>query len=124
MALEATKGNMHMDTRVIEVTEFNFEVSLDLRGHLEATGASEAMKVVFRSNMQIWIRGQLRLLISNPRPISLPYRLQVYRAIALLFLPMLQWSSRQLPTYSLTMELNLWLGPPPPSLPPPPPFWC
>ena len=41
--------------------------------------------------------------------------------------PMLQLSSRQLPTYSLTSELNLRLGPP--SLPPPPPFcwwprWC
>ena len=44
MASEATKmatrGNMHMDTRVIEVTEFNSEVSIDLRGHLEATRAS------------------------------------------------------------------------------------
>ena len=49
----ATRGNMHMDTRIIEVTEFNFEVSLDLRGHLEATGASEAMKVTFRSNMHM-----------------------------------------------------------------------
>ena len=28
-----TRGNMHMDTRVIEVTEFNSEVILDLRGH-------------------------------------------------------------------------------------------
>ena len=57
MASEATKtatrGNMHMDTRVIEVTEFNSEVSLDLRGHLEASRASEPMKVVFRSNMHI-----------------------------------------------------------------------
>ena len=48
-----TKGIMHMDTRVIEVTEFNGEVNLDLRGHLEATRASEAMKVVFRNNMHI-----------------------------------------------------------------------
>ena len=35
MASEATKmatrGNMHMDTRGIEATEFNSEVSLDLR---------------------------------------------------------------------------------------------
>ena len=40
MASEATKmatrGNMHMGTRVIEVTEFNSEVSIDLRCHLEA----------------------------------------------------------------------------------------
>ena len=57
MASEATKmvtrGHMHMDTRVIEVTEFNSEVSLDLRGHLEATRTSEAMKVAFRSNMHM-----------------------------------------------------------------------
>ena len=47
MASEATKmatrGNMHMGTRVIEVTEFNSEVSLDIRGHLEANRTSEAM---------------------------------------------------------------------------------
>ena len=49
----ATRGNMHMDTRVIEVTEFNSEVNLDLRGHLEATIASEAIKVAFRRNMHI-----------------------------------------------------------------------
>ena len=57
MASEATKmvtrGHMHMDTRVIEVTEFNSKVSLDLRGHLEATRASEAMKVAFKSNMHM-----------------------------------------------------------------------
>ena len=41
---------MHMDTRVIEVTEFDSEVSLDLKGHLEAT---EAMKVAFRNNMHM-----------------------------------------------------------------------
>ena len=35
----ATRGNMHMNTRVIQVTEFNGEVSLDLRGHWEATKA-------------------------------------------------------------------------------------
>ena len=55
MASEATKiatrGNMHMDTRVIEVTEFNFEVSLDLRGHLEAAMASEATKMAVGCNM-------------------------------------------------------------------------
>ena len=34
--------------------------------------------------------------------------------------PILQFSSRQLPTYSLTIELNLWLGPPPFL---PKPFW-
>ena len=47
----ATRGNMHMDARVIEVIEFNSEVNL--RGHWEATRASEAMKVAFRSNMHI-----------------------------------------------------------------------
>ena len=52
----ATRGNMHMDARVIKVTDFNSEVSLDLRGHLEATRASEAMKVAFRSNMHMDFR--------------------------------------------------------------------
>ena len=49
----ATRGNMHMDARVIEVTDFNSEVNLDLRGHLEATRASEAIKVAFRSNIHM-----------------------------------------------------------------------
>ena len=49
----ATRGNMHMDTRVFGVTEFNSEVSLDLRCHLEATRASEVMNVAFRSNMHM-----------------------------------------------------------------------
>ena len=44
MASEATKmpvrGNMHMDTRVVEVTEFNSEVRCDLQGRLEAAVAS------------------------------------------------------------------------------------
>ena len=47
----ATRGNMHMDTRVIEVTEFNSEVSLDLRGHLEVAMASEATKMAVGCNM-------------------------------------------------------------------------
>ena len=49
----ATRGNLDMDTRVIEVTEFNSQVRLDLTGHLEATRASEAMKLAFRSNMHM-----------------------------------------------------------------------
>ena len=60
MASEATKmatrGNMHMDPRIIKVTEFNSEVSLDLRGHLEATRASEAIKVAFRNSMHMDLR--------------------------------------------------------------------
>ena len=32
---------MHMDIRVIEVTNFKSEVKFDLRGHLEATMALE-----------------------------------------------------------------------------------
>ena len=32
---------MHMDMRVIEVTDFQFEVRFDLRGCLEAATASE-----------------------------------------------------------------------------------
>ena len=43
MASEATKmavrGNMHMGTKVVEVTEFNSEVRCDLRGCLEAVMA-------------------------------------------------------------------------------------
>ena len=39
----AVRGNMHMNTRVVEVTEFNFEVRCDLRGRLEAAMASEAV---------------------------------------------------------------------------------
>ena len=42
-----------MDTRVIEVTGFNCEINLDLRGHLEATRASEAVTVAFRRNMHM-----------------------------------------------------------------------
>ena len=41
----------------------------------------------FSEAMCIWIEGLLRLLISNLRPFSLPYCLQVYRAVALLFRP-------------------------------------
>ena len=33
----AVIGNMHMDTRVIKVTDFKSEIKFDLRGHLEAT---------------------------------------------------------------------------------------
>ena len=39
-------------TAVIEVTEFDFEVSFELRGHLEAPVASEA-KMPVRGNMHI-----------------------------------------------------------------------
>ena len=49
----AFRSNMHMNSKVIEVTEFNYEVTLDLKGHLEATRASEAMKVAFRSSMHM-----------------------------------------------------------------------
>ena len=60
MASEATKiaprGDMHIHSRLIEVTEFNSEVSLELKGHLEATRVSEAMKVAFRSNMHMDFR--------------------------------------------------------------------
>ena len=57
MASEATKmavgGNMHMDTRVVEVTEFNAEVRCDLRGRLDAAMASEATKMAVRGNMHM-----------------------------------------------------------------------
>ena len=60
MASKASKmpvrGNMHMDTRVVEVTEFNSEVRCDLRGRLEATMASEATKMAVGGNMNMYIR--------------------------------------------------------------------
>ena len=66
MTSEATKmavrGNMHMNIRVFEVTDFNFVVKNylrgqdDLRGHLEATMASEATKMATRGNMHMNIR--------------------------------------------------------------------
>ena len=67
----ATRGNMHMDTRVIEVTEFNSKVNLDIRGHLEANRASEAMKVAFRNNMHMDSR-VFEVAGFKQRPISLP----------------------------------------------------
>ena len=57
MASEATKtavrGNVHMEIRVVEVTEFISEVRCDLRGHLEAVAASEATTMAVRGNMHI-----------------------------------------------------------------------
>ena len=57
MASEATKtavrGNVHMEIRVVEVTEFISEVRCDLRGHLEAAMASEATKMAVRGNMHM-----------------------------------------------------------------------
>ena len=35
-------SNIHIHTKVFEVTEFKSEVTFDLLGHLEATMASEA----------------------------------------------------------------------------------
>ena len=54
---EAFAGQRSMGTWVIEVTEFNFEVGLDLRGLLEATKASEATKMAVRGKMpiNIWV---------------------------------------------------------------------
>ena len=55
MALEATKmavrGNMHIDTRVIEFADFNSVVKFELRGHcgcFEAPVASEATKMAMQ----------------------------------------------------------------------------
>ena len=41
--MEAFGSQRDMGTYVIEVTELNFEVRCDLRGHLEAAMASEAV---------------------------------------------------------------------------------
>ena len=48
---KAFTGQRSIGTWVIEVTEFNFEVGLDLRGHLEVAMASEATKIVVGCNM-------------------------------------------------------------------------
>ena len=53
---EAFTGQRSMGTWVIEVTEFNFEVSLDLRGHMEVAMASEATKMAVGCNMGMDIR--------------------------------------------------------------------
>ena len=42
-----------LSTLSIKATDFQFEVRCHLRGHLEATMASEANKLVVRSNMHI-----------------------------------------------------------------------
>ena len=41
---EASTVQRSMATQVVEVTEYNFEVSFDLQGHLEAAMASEGTK--------------------------------------------------------------------------------
>ena len=57
MASEATKmavrSNLYIDTRVVEVMEFNSEVRCDLQGRFEAAMASEAIKITVRGNMLI-----------------------------------------------------------------------
>ena len=45
----AVRGNMHMDTREVEATEFISEVRCDLLGHLEAAMAQEAIKMAVRA---------------------------------------------------------------------------
>ena len=58
MASEATKmavrGNMHNDTRIIEVADFKSAVKFEFGGHcgsFEAAVASEATKMAVRGNM-------------------------------------------------------------------------
>ena len=60
MVLEASKivvkDNMHIDSRVSEVTDFKSEVNSDLWGYwgcLEATIASEATRMAVIDNMHI-----------------------------------------------------------------------
>ena len=47
---EAFRGHR---SKVIEATGFKFEVRCDLKGHLEATMASEATKKAVRANMHV-----------------------------------------------------------------------
>ena len=57
MASEATKmavrGNMHMDTRIVEVTEFDAEVRSDLQGCLVTAMALEVIKMAVRGNIHM-----------------------------------------------------------------------
>ena len=46
--MEAFGSQRNMGTNVIEVTELNFEVRSDLRGHLEVTVASEATQMAIK----------------------------------------------------------------------------
>ena len=47
----AVRGNMHMNTRIDQVIEFNSEVRYDLWGHLKAAIASDLIKMAVRGNM-------------------------------------------------------------------------
>ena len=51
--MATVRGQRAMGSWAIEVTEFNSEARCDLRGHLEATMASEATKMAVRSNMHM-----------------------------------------------------------------------
>ena len=50
------EANIHMHTRVVEVTEFNSEVICDLRGYFEGAMASEGIKMAVVGNMHIYTR--------------------------------------------------------------------
>ena len=55
----AIRGNMHMDTRVILVTDFKSEVKFDLWGYwgyLEAKMASGDVKMAVLGNIHMYIR--------------------------------------------------------------------
>ena len=51
--MEAFTGQRSMGTLVIEATELKSEVRFGLRGHLEATMASEATKMAIRGNVHM-----------------------------------------------------------------------
>ena len=57
MASETTNmavgGIIHLDTKVVEVAEFNFDVRCDLRGCMEAAIASEAINMDVGGNMHM-----------------------------------------------------------------------
>ena len=55
----AIRGNMHMDTRVIQVTDFKSEVKFDLWdywGHLKAAMASGVVKMAVLGDIQMYKR--------------------------------------------------------------------
>ena len=47
----AIRNSMHVELRVIRVTEYNFEIRSDLLGYLEVTRASEVTKIAITGNM-------------------------------------------------------------------------
>ena len=57
--IEAFRGQRSMATQVIEVTEFNFDVRNDLRGHRQPLRSQESNKIKMRESKSISSIAQL-----------------------------------------------------------------